>query len=410
MNQAKECYPKRMKKTRVAVLYGGRSGEHEVSLRSGASVIKNLDRALFDVIPVAIDHSGRWLLHSLGSLHYNGAHGGNAGKVTGEIPASLPVHESAAEVQIITRATDNRQSLLQVVREGGGTQSLPRHSVGDQIEIDIVFPVMHGPLCEDGTLQGMLELAEVAYVGCGVLASAVVMDKDMAKRVMRDAGIPIVPFFAVKADEYARDAQGWLSRVEKEFGFPCFVKPSNMGSSVGVHKAKTAADFALAMKDAFRYDTKVLIEKAIAAREIELSVLENSADSRAPWVSVAGEITPTHEFYSYESKYIDENGAHLRIPAALTPEQLKVAQDFARRAFVAFECEGLSRVDLFLDKNSGEFYINEANTLPGFTSISMYPKMWEASGVGYSELLTKLIELARLRHQRRLSLLREFKA
>ena len=228
--------------------------------------------------------------------------------------------------------------------------------------------------------------------------------------MLRDAGIPIVPFFALKSDEYARDVGGWLTRVENEFGFPCFVKPANMGSSVGVHRAKDAASFAKAMQDAFRYDTKVLIERAVAAREIELSALENPSDSRAPLVSVAGEITPTHEFYSYESKYLDENGAHLQIPAKLTPEQLKTAQDYARRTFVALESEGLARVDLFLDKNTGEFFLNEINTMPGFTSISMYPKMWEASGIGYSDLLTKLIDLARLRHQRRLSLLREFKA
>lgn len=390
------------KKTRVAVLYGGRSGEHEVSLRSAASVIKNLDRSLFEVIPVAIDHAGRWLLHSFESL--------SAGRTEGEIPASLPIHASAAEIQIVTRASEKNQSLLQVIHAGGGLNGLPRLEVGAQIEIDIVFPVVHGPLCEDGTLQGMLELAEVAYVGCGVLASAVAMDKDLAKRVLRDSGIPIVPFYAVKTDEYGRDTKGWLARVEKEFGFPCFVKPANMGSSVGVHRAKDAAGFTIAMQDAFRYDTKVLIERAVAAREIELSVLENPDDSRAPFVSVAGEITPTHEFYSYESKYLDENGAHLQIPAKLTPEQMKTAQDYARRTFVALESEGLARVDLFLDKNTGEFYLNEINTMPGFTSISMYPKMWEASGLAYAPLLTKLIDLAKLRHRRRLSLLREFKA
>jgi len=242
----------------------------------------------------------------------------------------------------------------------------------------------------------------------GVLASAVGMDKDVAKRLARDAGIPIVPFVMAKADSWLRDPSVVSRAVERELGYPVFVKPSNMGSSVGVHKVKEPAKLEAALADAFRYDTKVLIEKAVNAREIELAVLESATPGEPPMVTVPGEITPTHEFYSYEAKYIDEKGAALMIPAKLTPEQVKRAQEIARGAFVALELEGLSRCDLFLDKDSGEFYFNEVNTLPGFTSISMYPKLWEACGIPYRELLSRLVDLAIARHRKKHALLREY--
>lgn len=276
-------------------------------------------------------------------------------------------------------------------------------------KFDVVFPIIHGTNGEDGTIQGLFELAEVAYVGCGVLGSAIGMDKEVAKRLVNAAGVPIVPYIALKKADWLKSKSQIEARVTKELGIPCFVKPVNAGSSVGVHKVKKPSDLISAIEDAFRYDVKVLIEKAIPAREIELSALENPKFGESTLISVAGEINPTHEFYSYEAKYLDENGATMKIPADLTPAQLKTAQDLARRAFDALECEGMARVDLFLDKNTGDFYFNEVNTLPGFTSISMYPKMWEASGMKYSELLTTLIELAIARHDRKKALVRDFK-
>jgi D-alanine-D-alanine ligase len=263
-------------------------------------------------------------------------------------------------------------------------------------------------LCEDGTIQGLLELADVPYVGCGVLASAVAMDKEMAKRVARDAGIPIVPYISLRHAQWKKDEQSAAARIERELGYPVFVKPANLGSSVGVHKVGEASALNAALEDAFRYDVKVLVEVAIDAREIELAVLENGERGGAPLVSVPGEINPIHEFYSYEAKYLDENGAELIIPAKLDPEQTKAVQEIGRNAFSAIECEGMARVDLLMDRSSGEFYFNELNTIPGFTSISMYPKMWEASGIGYRELLSRLIELAISRHERKRKLVREY--
>lgn len=376
------------KKIRVAVLYGGRSGEHEVSLMSAASVIRNLDSSRFDTVPVAIDKDGRWYLHDTKLI-------AGAGK-------SLPVFKDTPQVVLPPYPVDMAKSPeLVAVDSKSSKGSVPTG-------FDVVFPVMHGTNAEDGTIQGLFELADVAYVGCGVLSSAVGMDKDVAKRLARDAGIPIVPFVTLRPSDWSRDEAGIRERVQRELGFPVFVKPANSGSSVGVHKVKEAKDFAAAVKDAFRYDSKVLVEKAVQAREIEFSVLESLDPKDPPRVSIAGEIAPTHEFYSYEAKYMDENGARLMIPAQLSDEQMRSAQNLARDIFVALECEGMARVDLFLDKQSGAFYLNEINTLPGFTQISMYPKLWEATGISYKELLSQLVDLALARHTRRKKLLREY--
>ncbi len=337
-------------KFRVAVLYGGRSGEHEVSLQSAASVIKNLDQDRFEIIPALIDKEGRWQYPEM--LRFDGMKPSKA--------------------------------------------------------LDVVFPVMHGTFCEDGTIQGLLELADVPYVGCGVLASAVGMDKDVTKRLIRDAGLPIVPYLAVKSTQWRKEKNEIATKISRELGFPVFVKPANAGSSVGVHKVKEAGQLSVALNDSFLYDTKVLIEKAIPAREIELAVLEHENSGEVPRVSAPGEVVPHHEFYSYEAKYLDENGAALLIPAQLDPSQTAEAQRIAREAFMALECEGMARADLFLDKNTGEFYFNEVNTIPGFTSISMYPKMWEASGIPYRDLLTRLIDLAIARHKRKKALKRSY--
>ena len=373
-----------MKKLRVAVLYGGRSGEHEVSLQSAASVINYLDRDRFEIVPVAIDKQGRWLLNDISLL---------------EGKKSLPVFQNAPKVVLPPNPADS----------GGGSALIRLGEHGEARGIDVVFPVMHGPLCEDGTIQGLLELADLPYVGCGVLASAIAMDKDVAKRVARDAGIPIVPYVSLKHEVWKKEKQQFARRITEQLGYPVFVKPANLGSSVGVHKVKEPSGLNAALEDAFNFDRKVLVEAAVNAREIEVSVLENLEAGADPLVSIPGEINPAHEFYSYEAKYLDENGAALIIPAKLDPEETKRAQDIGRKAFTVLECEGMARVDLFLDRTSGEFFFNELNTIPGFTSISMYPKLWEASGIGYQELLSKLVDLAISRHEKKKTLVREFR-
>jgi len=370
-----------MKRLRVAVLYGGRSGEHEVSLQSAASVINHLDRDRFEIVPVAIDKQGRWHLNDVSLI---------------EGKKSLPVFKGAPRV-VLPPNSANTSALVHL----GGS--------GEAKAIDVVFPVVHGPLCEDGTIQGLLELADVPYVGCGVLASAVAMDKEVAKRLARDAGLPIVPFVSLKHERWKKQKQQSAEQIQKELGYPVFVKPVNLGSSVGVHKVKEAAGLNTALENAFEYDTKVLVEVAVEAREIEVSVLENPDSGADPLVSVPGEIDPTHEFYSYEAKYLDENGASLIIPAKLEAEQTKRVQDIARKAFLTVECEGMARVDLLLDRTSGKLFFNELNTIPGFTSISMYPKLWEASGIPYGELLSRLVDLAISRHKKKKALVREFR-
>jgi len=370
-----------MKKLRVAVLYGGRSGEHEVSLQSAASVINHLDRDRFEIVPVAIDKQGRWHLNDISLL---------------EGKKSLPVFKDAPRVVLPPNSADTSA----LVGLGGS---------GEAKAIDVVFPVVHGPLCEDGTIQGLLELADVPYVGCGVLASAVAMDKEVAKRLARDAGLPIVPYVSLKHERWKKEKQQSAEQIQKELGYPVFVKPANLGSSVGVHKVKEPGGLSAALENAFEYDTKVLIELAVNGREIEVSVLENPDSGADPLVSVPGEIDPTHEFYSYEAKYLDENGATLIIPAKLEAEQTKRVQDIAKKAFLMIECEGMARVDLLLDRTSGKLFFNELNTIPGFTSISMYPKLWEASGIPYTELLSRLIDLAISRHERKKALVREFR-
>jgi D-alanine-D-alanine ligase len=374
-------------KIRVAVLYGGRSGEHEISLQSAASVIRNLDPERFEIIPIGIDRDGGWHLNDIAMPG-------------GEGVCALPVFADSPSVVLPLHAA------------GDGTMFVAVGEPDEGREIDVVFPVMHGPLCEDGSIQGLCELAGVPYVGPGVLASAVGMDKDVAKRLVAAAGLPIVPYLALRRDRWRRerdrDAGAALAAwAEESLGWPLFIKPANMGSSVGIHKVKSADGLGAALEDAFSYDLKVLIERSVDAREIELAVLENGADPGEPLVSVAGEIAPSHEFYSYEAKYLDENGAALLIPAELTGEQAARARSLAREIFLCLECEGMARVDLFLDRLTGEFYFNEVNTIPGFTTISMYPKLWEASGLSYRELLSTLVDLAIARGERKGGLRRE---
>jgi D-alanine-D-alanine ligase len=368
------------KKIRVAVLYGGKSGEHEVSLQSGASVIQHLDRERFDLIPISIDKTGRWQWNDLRLIQESRA---------------LPIFANAPEMRLALQ--ENGKAALEPLGQGAPSFR----------DIDVFFPVVHGPLCEDGSLQGLLELADVAYVGSGVLGSALGMDKDVAKRLASVAGIPVAPYLALSARDL-RDTGSCESRAQELMRLPVFVKPANMGSSVGVHKVKRWEDLLPALRDAFQYDTKVLIEQGIDGREVEVAVLGEDP----PFASAPCEIKASgkHEFYSYEAKYLDQEGATTDLPAKLDPAAAERVRDLAIRAFTALECSGMARVDFFLERSSGEFYFNEVNTIPGFTSISMYPKMMEASGLPYPKLLTRLIELALERQELKHRLRRDFQA
>jgi D-alanine-D-alanine ligase len=345
-------------KLRVAIVYGGRSGEHEVSVVSASSIFRHLDPAKYDVLPIRIDKQGRWLAGS-------------------ETPKAL----SAADVAEPTPG----QALAAVE---------PTAAIGGDA-IDVVFPVLHGPYGEDGTVQGLLELANVPYVGAGVLGSAVGMDKAVMKTLFRARGLPVGPYHVVMAYEWQRDARGITDRIGRELRYPVFVKPANLGSSVGISKARNDGELREAMAVALEYDRKIVVEAAIPqAREIECAVLGNDD----PQTSVPGEIIPSREFYDYEAKYLDD-GVRLLIPAPLTQEQADAVRRMSVDAFRAVDGAGMSRVDFLMAGDTGELFLNEVNTIPGFTTVSMYPKMWEASGLAYPDLLDRLIALALERHE-----------
>lgn len=367
-------------KIRVALVFGGKSGEHEVSVVSALAAYKALDPNKYEVTLVGIDRTGRWLLPEKSFLLANAANP-RLGKLEKE-RAAIGLLPYKTESQVISVAAAN----------AGPVKGMA---------FDVVVPILHGTHGEDGTIQGFFELAGLPYVGSGVLGSAVGMDKDMTKRVLRDAGIPVVPFFALRATEFRASAEAALERAEKTFGYPYFVKPANTGSSLGVGKVKSKAEARAKFTEAFLYDAKVLVERGVEARELECAVLGNDR----PEASVIGEIAPTHEFYSYEAKYIDEKGADLHIPAKNLPADVgERIREMAVQAFLALELSGMARVDFFLDKKTGELFLNEVNTIPGFTPISMYPKLWEASGVPYAKLFDRLIELALERHAQRAGL------
>ncbi len=372
-------------KVRVAVLYGGRSGEHEVSLRSAMNVIKNLDRTRYEVIPIGIDKQGAWYL------------GEDINHLSLDEPLRLT---NDREKMLFTPDLIGKPPLENITAQLKKSESL----------FDVVFPVIHGVLCEDGTVQGFLELADVPYVGCGVLSSAIGMDKDVSKRLIANAGLLVPPYLVIKQGHWRNNPEKFLNLVNTKLTYPVFVKPANTGSSVGVHRVKNARELPAAIADAFRYDTKILVEQGIDATELELSVLESKEYGAEPIVSVIGEIRPQngHEFYSYESKYLDEDGAELIIPAPITDAVRDEIQALAKVIFAVLECEGMARVDLFLEKKTNRIYFNEINTIPGFTAISMYPKLLAVSGISYSELLTHLVELAIARHSRNSQLSREY--
>ena len=349
---------------RVALLFGGRSAEHEVSILSARNVFRALDPARYDTIPVGIARSGIWRLCLLEG---------------GAFPAGVP--ESGPRVALVPGGA-GRLAILSETE--GAAPDLSR-------AVDVVFPVLHGPFGEDGTVQGAAEIAGVPYVGSGVLGSAVAMDKDVAKRLMRDSGLPIARFLT-----FAQGDAPAFEAVVAELGRPVFVKPARLGSSVGVGKAATREEFAMAIAEAFRHDRKILIEEYVRGREIECGVLEDEEGSLT--ASAPGEIAPSnrHGFYTYEAKYLDEDGAAIKVPADLPAEVRDKVRKLSIGAFRALGCEGLARVDFFL-REDGELVINEVNTLPGFTNISMYPKVMEALGIGYTELVDRLIRHARKR-------------
>ncbi len=352
-----------IKKLRIGVLFGGKSAEHEVSLISAKNVISALDKKKYDIVPIGINKYGRWLL--------------------GEGQNYLLNSFDIKSIKI-----NNSNKVVSLYAEGGGTLTpIGGNKISEKI--DVVFPLLHGPFGEDGSMQGLLKIAGVPFIGPSVLGSAVGMDKDVMKRLLRDSGIPIGKFIVLKTENPMS-----IEKVKSELGLPIFVKPANMGSSVGVSKVKTKKEYIDAIKVAFKYDTKIVLEQNITGREIECAVLGNEN----PVASIPGEIIPGQEFYSYNAKYVDSTSV-AEIPAKINKNTIKKIQELAVKTFKVLECEGMARVDFFL-KDTGEVLVNEINTIPGFTDISMYPKLWEASGVPLPKLLDILIDLAVKRFKR----------
>ena len=350
------------RRLKVGVLFGGRSGEHEVSLASAASVIRGLDPDKYEAVPIGITKDGHWLV----------------GTGTQKTPADV----LRSGKRVIMMADPTEAALIAMDRSSGAQR------------LDVIFPVMHGTFGEDGTIQGLLELAGLPFVGAGVLGSAIGMDKDVAKRLCQAAKIPVVPWISVHRADWEKKPREIQKAIEDKFKYPIFVKPATLGSSVGMSKVHSAEEFAAALDLAAEFGMKILVEKSVTAREIEVSVLGNSD----PKASIPGEIVPHREFYDYAAKYLEE-GTRLLIPAELKPAQIKKIQALSIEAFRALELNGMARVDFFLEKKGGRIFLNEVNTIPGFTSISMYPKLWEASGVPFRELLDKLIGLAMELHR-----------
>jgi D-alanine-D-alanine ligase len=372
----RKTHLKKVAKIKIGVLYGGRSGEHDVSLCSAASVVSALDRNKYEVTAIGIDRDGRWYVQ--------------------DKPEIISDKDFGRILSLKKKGT----WLVNHFEQKNKLHLYDLKNKNKEVIIDVVFPVLHGTFGEDGTLQGLLELAMVPYVGADVTGSAVGMDKDIAKRLLKEAGIPIVPSLTINKQQWKDNQKLIIKSALDKLGLPVFIKPVCTGSSVGVKKVKKKELLAEAMDFAFQFDTRVMIEKAIACREIECAVLGNEN----PAASVLGEIIPSHEFYSYEAKYLDPNGAALKIPAQIDKTLTDKIRKTAVEGYMALGCSSMARVDFFLDKKTNKFYLNEINTLPGFTSISMYPKLWEATGLKYSDLLDKLITLALERHQKKLEI------
>src|SRR6266568_2649200 len=361
------------KKLRIGLFFGGRSGEHEVSLASAKSVMENLDKDKFEVVPIGITKEGSWLL------------------------GVDPVRLLAAEQDVTPDANLEQTTAVTLTGDPTLRRLIPVQGgepLGSGGSIDVLFPVMHGTYGEDGSLQGLMDMANVPYVGCGVLGSALGMDKEKMKMVFQSVGLPIVDYVVYRRNEWERSPETIMDAIEQRFGYPCFVKPVNLGSSVGVSKAHSREELEHAINVAAEYDRKIIIERAIDCREVECAVLGNDE----PIASVVGEVISSNEFYDYRAKYID-NKSQTIIPANIPQATAEEVRRQSVQAFLALDLSGLARVDFFIEKESGQVYINEVNTLPGFTTISMYPKLWEASGLPYAQLLDRLIELAIERHQ-----------
>jgi len=387
-----------MEKIRVGILFGGRSGEHEVSLLSAASVVNAIDKDKYDVVPIGITKDGRWLT----AEHAENLLQGKLMLEPRNLRAGDPETTSSAavlargEAVVVPPEPMHRQSGLVPFQSDA---AMFRRASDRAINVDVIFPVLHGTFGEDGTIQGLLELADIPYVGAGVLGSAAGMDKDIMKSLFLAAGIPIVKHITILRSAWENDPKQVQKRVESKLIYPVFVKPANLGSSVGISKAHNRKELGPAIEEAAKFDRKIVIEQGVGgkkekAREIECSVLGNDE----PAASVPGEIVPGKEFYDYTAKYVDE-GSQLIIPAKLTKAQTKRVQDLAIAAFKAVDCSGLARVDFLMDPKTGKIFLNEINTMPGFTAISMYPKLWAASGLAYADLIDRLIQLGIERHE-----------
>lgn len=350
-------------KLNVAVVFGGKSGEHEVSLMSATNVIKAMDKDKYNIYMIGITKNGRWMVYK-----------GDTGGIT----------DGSWERAAAALERDETVDLLFSGIFRGGQAS----------KIDVVFPVLHGPNGEDGTIQGLFEMLDVPYVGCGVLSSALGMDKALSKQLFRTAGLPVGHYEVVLKADMEKDMEGVAAALETDFGYPVFIKPANMGSSVGISKAHDREELMAGLREAAKYDRKLLVEEYISCRELECSVLGNDE----PVASGVGEILPSHEFYDYEAKYFDGGKSVLIIPAELDEKKTREIRSIAKKAYKALDCCGMARVDFFMEKATGKVYLNEINTIPGFTKISMYPKLWEAAGMSYGQLIDRLIGLAVERH------------
>jgi D-alanine-D-alanine ligase len=384
-----------MKKLRVGILFGGRSGEHEVSLLSAASVLNAIDKNKYDVVPIGITKDGRWLTADHAERLLQGEH--EARQLRAGDPEATPGAAvlMKGEAVVVPPEPVRKEGLMPLQADS----TLLRRASDRAINVDVIFPVLHGTFGEDGTIQGLFELADLAYVGAGVLGSAAGMDKDVMKSLFRAAGLPIVKHVTFLRSEWKENPKKIQKLVESKLKYPVFVKPANLGSSVGISKAHDRKELGPCIEEAAKFDRKIVVEEGVGgkknkAREIECSVLGNDK----PEASIAGEIVPSKEFYDYDAKYLDE-GSQLIIPAKLSKSEMKKVRELAIAAFRAVDCSGLARVDFLMDPKSRKIYLNEINTMPGFTSISMYPKLWAATGLGYSELIDRLIQLGNERHE-----------
>ena len=388
-----------MKKLRVGVLFGGRSGEHEVSLLSAASVVNAIDKSKYEVVPIGITKDGRWLSAGAAEALLRGKPPEEAKPLRAGDPEATPGAAVLARGEAVVVPPEPVHHGTRSITPFQSDASTLRRAADRAINVDVIFPVLHGTFGEDGTIQGLLELADIPYVGAGVLGSAAGMDKDIMKALFRAAGLPIVKHVTLLRSDWDADHKKTEKAVDRALKYPVFVKPANLGSSVGISKAHNRKELGPAIYEAAKFDRKIVIEQGVGgvrhkAREIECSVLGNDR----PRASVPGEIVPVKEFYDYAAKYLDE-GSELIIPAKLTKAETKKVQDLAVRAFQSVDCSGLARIDFLMDPKMRKLYLNEINTMPGFTAISMYPKLWAASGLQYSDLIDRLIQLGIDRHQ-----------